>query len=389
MKSLNFQNLQYYQKSFQLVFEVIKKIFPFQSKREFLKFQKQYEQYYKNLENLNQDDKFFFQYLQEFLMLLKNSHTRLGSYPTKKFFKPNNYNIILLGQKFYLKRKNKIIGEVLLIDNLKPQQVLTEWSKRMPRFQAMFFLLTSYEKKPVSIKLKTKQGVKQIILKRDKIKPSPPDKIIQSKIFKNKIGYLKIRSWSGDSTKMLLDKEIKRFLKNRVRVLIIDVRDNEGGDASIAQHLASHFFNKKVLFSIIKRRISESDFKLKNFYSYVEPRKPYFDNPIILLINNACFSSNEYFIAGLKDNKRALLIGEKTRGGSGNPKKFIIPYKNSYFELFVSTWIYYRPNRKILEGKGIRPHITIRFTLKGLLKNKDEILIKALEEARKMIKKSK
>ena len=81
----------------------------------------------------------------------------------------------------------------------------------------------------------------------------------------------------------------------------------------------------------------------------------------------------------MKDNNRAILIGETTGGGSGNPKKCDILFKYSNFPLFVSTWNYYRPNGELLEGNGIKPDIIVKPTLEGLRNNKDEVLEKAIE----------
>ena len=187
----------------------------------------------------------------------------------------------------------------------------------------------------------------------------------------------------------LIDKKIDYFIKDKIKALIIDVRGNGGGNSNIAKHLVSHLFNKKVLFSIAKYRTSSKSFKLRTSFNYIEPIKPYLNVPIILLVDVACFSSNEYFIGGLKDNKRAYLIGETTGGGSGNPKKFVIPYKNSEFELFVSTWKYYRPNKILLEGKGIKPHLIVRPKLQDLITKRDRVLEVAIKKAETSIAKTK
>jgi len=87
----------------------------------------------------------------------------------------------------------------------------------------------------------------------------------------------------------------------------------------------------------------------------------------------------------MKDNKRALIIGETTGGGSGNPKKIEFPFKGSSFEILVSTWIYYRPNKKQLEGEGIKPHIVIKPTLEDIKNKKDRVLERAMIEADKRL----
>lgn len=111
------------------------------------------------------------------------------------------------------------------------------------------------------------------------------------------------------------------------------------------------------------------------------PRKPNITAPVIILIDEACLSSNEIFIAGMKDNKRATLIGRATGGSSSNPKKYIIPFAEKRCELFVSRWDYFRKNGKKLEGVGIRPDIFIKPSLESLLQHRDEVLDVAVKYA--------
>lgn len=377
-------------KSFKEIFDAIKKTFPFSSKEEFNDFHVSYKSYFKQIENIADDDWEFFIFIERFLATLKNSHTKLGDYHGKIFYKPLKYCAILVDKKFYLQNHlGDLIGEILSIDGQRPIDILnfhigriSSSTKQYSIYRALLFLLGDQSDVPVSLKVKMMKGdIKEIILKREKVINHPLKDVIKSKIINGKIGYLKISTWSGgEDAKKIIDKKITYFIKNKAKKIIIDLRGNGGGDSRIATHLAGHFFNKKVLFSIAEERISENNFKLKNRHMYVDPLEPYLDVPIIILIDEACFSSNEYFIAGTKDNKRALLIGRTTGGGSGNPKKFIIPYGDKSFELLVSTWNYFRPNGKLLEGKGIRPHIIIKQDLEDLIKRGDRALKVAIQK---------
>lgn len=381
-------NFQIHKKSLFYLFDVIKKTFPFRSNREFYILKENYNKLKKGINN-NIDDETFFNIIKDLLLNLKDSHTKLGWYPTKRIlYNPIGYNIIYIGKNFYLFNKyRRLIGKILKIDGQNINSIFTKYKKRLtknlsPQFSKYLIikhnLLSSEFYKPILV---TMSDGKEIIIKREKTINQPLSKIIKAKIINKKIGYLKIAVWSGDDTKNQIDKKIKYFIKNKIKSLIIDLRGNSGGDSRIAKHFAGYFFNKKVLFGIIKERVSQNNFKLKKRLSYVEPKDIYLDLPIILLIDEACFSSNEYFIAGMKDNKRAFLIGRKTGGGSGNPKKFIIPYGNNSFEISISTWIYFRPNKMLLESNGIKPHLSVKLNLNDLIKNRDKILELAIQKA--------
>jgi len=383
-----------YQTAFGLVFKATKNTFPFENKKEFLSFKKYYDQEKSKILPLVKNDEDFFIFLENFLSELKNSHTKLGFYPGKIFFKPSGYRTVLIEKRFFLNKKNKIIGEILAIDGQEPKKALALALKNIsgPTKQyaiqkGLNFLLADKGRKPLQIKLKMNNKNIWRKLERQKIIYQPYKKNIETKIFSNNIGYWKIRSWEN---KQISDEDIETTLRyfsnNKIRALIIDLRGNLGGNSNIAKTLASHFFNKQVLFSITKRRKAKSNFILRTSYSYVRPQKPYLELPIVLLIDTLGFSSNEYFIAGMKDNKRAILLGETTGGGSGNPIKLIFPFKKSFFELFISTWLYFRPNGQPLEGRGIKPHIIIKPRIKDLLAQNDAVLRRARAEAKRLIK---
>lgn len=377
------------QKAFKTTYTNIKETFPFQSKKEFFNFKKLYEKYFDKIKTLSEDDRYFFLHIEQFLASLKNSHTKLGNYPGKIFFKPKGYSVLFLNKRFYLQKGGNVIAEVLNIDGKKPEEILMFNIKRISSstiqysiYRALMFILADQESKTAYIKVRKLDGKTETIrLKRERIISKPLKKLVETRLLSKQLGYIKIAAWSGEETPGLLDKKINYFIKNKIKALIIDVRGNDGGNSNIAKHLASHLFNKKVLLSITKYRTSSRSFKLRRSFNYVEPIKPYLGIPIILLVDLACFSSNEYFIAGLKDNNRAYLIGETTGGGSGNPKKFIIPYRESSFELLVSTWQYYRPNKMPLEGKGIKPHLIVRPTLQDFIKKHDRVLEVAVKRA--------
>lgn len=371
------------------IFISIKNTFPFSSKKEFLYFNSQYKKYYHALKNVSDVDIEFFDYAERFLASLKNSHTKLGNYPGKQFFSPKSHHVRYLNNKFYLQQNKRFFGEIIAIDNKKPIQILRSHIGRISSstrqysiYKALLFMLADRYGTPINITIKIDEDkIRNLGLRRVKIVQKPLKKIVEWKTLNKNVGYLLIRSWSGENTTASLDRAMNYFSRVQIKTLIIDIRNNGGGDSRIAKHLAGKFFNKKVLFGITKRRAPGNSLKLETAHSYVEPQKSYINTPIILLVDSACLSSNEYFIAGLKDNKRAIIIGETTGGGSGNPKKFIIPYKNDFFELFVSSWIYYRSNEQPLEGRGIKPHIKVKETISNMAKGSDAVLRTALKEA--------
>ena len=390
MNSYNFGIIQ--RKSLDDLYRIVKNNFPFLNRRELLKFNKQYNNLLKLFKKGSLKDIDFFLNIEYLLASLKNSHTKLGVYPTKVFYKPRNSEVKLISNKFHLRLNGKYLGELLMVDGKKPRQIVKENMMRISSGsnnfrlkQSLKWILVSRIATPAHISV-VNNDKKLINLQRSATQVSNVRNIAISKL-SNSISFIKISHWQPDEKfERQLIRTVQRLLRLKPKVVIIDVRGNGGGSSRVAGLLAAHFFNKRKLFSITKRRIDSTSLKLKTIYSYLEPLEPFFAIPVVLLVDTECLSSNEYFIAGLKDNKRALVIGEITGGGSGNPKKFSIPYGKTSFELIVSSWQYFRPNKQLLEGKGIKPDIVVKPTLEDIKNGKDVVLERALKEAKRLAK---
>lgn len=205
-----------------------------------------------------------------------------------------------------------------------------------------------------------KQNLK--LRSRSKIRLSPTFDI------KDRILYIKIPSWVmllGDIDKKLISfchKNIKKYDS-----LIIDVRDNEGGNSRVAHNFAGIFFKKNVTFGTL---VAKYKGKLKKEpYVLKKHKKIYIDKPIIIIINNKCFSSNELFIAPFKISKRAVLVGERTRGGSANPLAINFEVAGKDYKARIPRWRFYLKGKKDpIEKTGIEPDKDIsKFVREGLL----------------------
>lgn len=135
----------------------------------------------------------------------------------------------------------------------------------------------------------------------------------------DKILYIRIPSWS--KSLIDLDKDLIRICiehLGKYEGIILDVRENKGGNSTYAYSFAGIFFREDIEFGkVLSRGINGSLEELP----YVLPanKEIYLNNPIVVLISGECFSTNELFLAPFKVSRRAVLMGEKTAGGSANP----------------------------------------------------------------------
>lgn len=147
---------------------------------------------------------------------------------------------------------------------------------------------------------------------------------------------------------------------NKTKGLIIDVRNNTGGNSNIGDYIISTLINDILITKYSVKRDNPSDplsfFPLQ--IDYIKPnKKMFFGEPIVILISENSASATEQFIAGLKDSSRAITVGAKTKGTSGNPSFIILKNASA---LNISSYVLIRLNGKILEKEGIIPDFEIK-----------------------------
>ncbi len=179
-----------------------------------------------------------------------------------------------------------------------------------------------------------------------------------SYFIKNRILEIKIPSWSGKLG--VLDKNlISICAKNSKKYdsIILDVRENQGGNSRIAHNFAGIFFKKPVSYGkFVKRKTSGGLF---SFAGVLEPNGHiYINKPIVILVSKKCFSSNELFLTPFKLSGRATLIGQTTRGGSANPISETLDIAGEKVNILIPTWRFYlRGQNYPIEKTKIKPDI--------------------------------
>jgi len=175
-------------------------------------------------------------------------------------------------------------------------------------------------------------------------------KSVVSKLVDNKIGYLRLRSFNENSSKQL-KQEISKIRKSKKVVgYILDLRNNPGGLLSQAIKISDFFLNDGEIVSTKGRK------KRENRKFFAKKGDQISGKPLIVLINNGSASASEIVAGALKDQKRAVLLGETTFG-KGSVQS-IIPLKNKgAIRLTISK--YYLPSGKSISDIGIVPDIKV------------------------------
>ncbi|MCL2146853.1 MAG: S41 family peptidase, partial [Synergistaceae bacterium] len=194
-----------------------------------------------------------------------------------------------------------------------------------------------------------------------------------------KIGYIKITEFTV-YTSDEFQSVIESFHKDGIEKLILDLRDNPGGDLECVIEIAGMLLPE----SVIAKLEYKSD-RIENKVFYSEPSE--WDRfEIVTLVNEYTASASEILTGALKDNKASVIVGARTYGKARVQAFFDILSYDGYIKarsfsvdtvnagelpayvlwemgdedlagwLAMTCGIYKTPNGNMIDKKGILPH---------------------------------
>ena len=188
-----------------------------------------------------------------------------------------------------------------------------------------------------------------------------PLKSVRGHMLSHDIGYVRISSFQSNTTKEL-KKALHHLEKgNRVKGLIIDLRNDPGGLLNQAIKVSDLFLDSGVIVSTKGRRAAQDI--VARAHINLEKR----DYPIVVLVNSGTASAAEIVAGALQDNKRALIVGTKTFGKGS--VQTVIPLSDGY-ALRLTTARYYTPSGRCIQITGIEPDIELEYIPPKKLKKK-------------------
>jgi carboxyl-terminal processing protease len=170
-----------------------------------------------------------------------------------------------------------------------------------------------------------------------------------SKILDGNIGYLQVSQFSSD-TFDLVQQAVSSFQHAGVKKLVLDLRDDPGGEVEAAQNIASLWLPGGSLIEQEKRGNTVID-------SYrATGDNPLKGMPTVVLVDAGSASAAEITALALHDNHAATIIGEKSYGKG--VVQSVVPFSDgSELKVTIAKW--YSPNGTSINHKGITPDQTV------------------------------
>ena len=223
------------------------------------------------------------------------------------------------------------------------------------------------------IKVRRNEQEVEVKLKNDYVEINQ----VSSKIFENddkKIGYIKVDSFTTNAFNQFSSK-LYELEKNNIGSLIIDLRNNTGGELTSVENIVSMFLDKKNVIYQFKDKT-----EIKKYYSLSNEKREY---PIVVLVNGLSASASELMTAALQEKYGATVIGTQTYG-KGTAQQTLTLDNGEKYKITIYEWL--TANGNSIDKVGIKPDIVEAATseyLSNPTEENDNQLNKAIEYLKK------
>ena len=154
-----------------------------------------------------------------------------------------------------------------------------------------------------------------------------------------RVGYLRISAFEGQTgklTKQTIDELGGEYLK----ALVIDLRDNPGGDVEAALQTAALFLSPdQLVFSASGRNKKREEVRVPRLST------PY-TFPVAVLMNAKSASASEIVAGALQDHDRAVILGEQSYGKGLVQQVYPLSANSG---LALTTAFYYTPSGRSIQ----------------------------------------
>jgi C-terminal processing protease CtpA/Prc len=194
------------------------------------------------------------------------------------------------------------------------------------------------------------------------------------------IGYVFIPSFLGQDWGDEFDDVLDAL--GPVHGVVIDIRDNGGGNSAIGLSIAGRLADEERVFQLgyFRNGPGHDDFTAGIEQRVTPTGRNHFGGPVALLTNRGNGSAAEDFVAMLRVLPRTFTVGDTTIGNSSNPLWRTLP---NGWQLRIPQSIQLTPDGFNAEGRGYPPSIPETLDKLDMMNNHDTIIDRAVGELRR------
>lgn len=194
--------------------------------------------------------------------------------------------------------------------------------------------------------------------------------VFETRRLRGNIGYLRFNIF----TPAMMEK-IRTAIRDfndpahRADGVIFDLRGNPGGLGAMATGIAGLLAVEQGSLGTMKMRANQL-----NFAYFPQPQA--YRGPVAILIDGLSASTSEILAAGLRENGRAAVIGERS-AGAALPSYLVKLSTGAIFQYAIAD--YKTPKGVMVEGQGVAPDLEVKLDRRALIEGKDSQLEAALD----------
>jgi carboxyl-terminal processing protease len=194
--------------------------------------------------------------------------------------------------------------------------------------------------------------------------------VVESRMLEEGIGYLRLAQFSSSSPGQVREA-LTALLAENPEGLILDLRQNPGGEVVAAEQIGAQFLPENtLLFYQMGKDGNKVD-------SYTGAGGLATTIPLVVLVDGGSASASEIVAGAIQDHQRALLVGTKTYG-KGSVQKWI-PLVNNMGAVRITVALWYTPSGRQIADQGLTPDVEVSITEEEYQAGRDPQLERAIE----------
>ena len=174
---------------------------------------------------------------------------------------------------------------------------------------------------------------------------------VQSRILEEdpRIGYVRLVNFSASTAEDLNDS-LEELQHQKIKGVVLDLRNNGGGDFEICLEVARRFVPQGPVVRVIGRNNQEEIFEAEGGFLGL---------PLVVLVNDLTASASEIVAGAIKDRATGTLVGTRTFGKGRVQAVFPLTAGTG---VKLTTHKYLTPGGHDIDQKGIAPDIEVKMS---------------------------
>jgi carboxyl-terminal processing protease len=198
--------------------------------------------------------------------------------------------------------------------------------------------------------------------------PPPSSSVVSARVLSDSLAYVKLTQFTPDAANLVLGAIANLHLGDRLRGIILDLRDNHGGSPDAVSQLLGAFVHGKTLGYLVDGGSKRTVLSTTDAVALLHQR--------VVLTNRGCASACEELAGAVKDLGIGPLVGTRTAGAiAGVASGYAL---NDGSALGITALFGLGAKGEKLDGTGVAPDYLLPLTAQDLSAGHDPDIEKAM-----------